>query len=133
MRVDEDEGKAYLEVVEIHALTSSAAEAKKRLDAIKTKLSDDLKKAIDEPSIAARMNRYRALFGSHRSETLVAELGAELGAVAQTTPTWFYYDTLALRYLGVGRFNQMYPLASILRHGGKVTLGSDYPGSRYPA
>ena len=54
---------------------------------------------------------------------------AELGAVAQTTPTWFYYDDLALRYLGVGRFNQMYPLASILRHGGKVTLGSDYPVS----
>jgi len=54
---------------------------------------------------------------------------AELGTVAQTTPTWFYYDTLALRYLGVGRFNQMYPLASILRHGGKVTLGSDYPVS----
>lgn len=54
---------------------------------------------------------------------------AELGAVAQTTPTWFYYDDLALRYLGMGRFNQMYPLASILRHGGKVTLGSDYPVS----
>ncbi|MBL6821719.1 MAG: amidohydrolase [Luminiphilus sp.] len=54
---------------------------------------------------------------------------AELGAVAQTTPTWFYYDDLALKYLGVGRFNQMYPLASILRHGGKVTLGSDYPVS----
>jgi predicted amidohydrolase YtcJ len=54
---------------------------------------------------------------------------AKLGAVAQTTPTWFYYDDLALRYLGVGRFNQMYPLASILRHGGKVTLGSDYPVS----
>lgn len=54
---------------------------------------------------------------------------AKLGAVAQTTPTWFYYDDLALRYLGVGRFNQMYPLTSILRHGGKVTLGSDYPVS----
>ena len=54
---------------------------------------------------------------------------AELGAVAQTTPTWFYYDELALRYLGTDRFNQMYPLASILRHGGKVTLGSDYPVS----
>lgn len=54
---------------------------------------------------------------------------AELGAVAQTTPTWFYYDDLALRYLGADRFNQMYPLASILRHGGKVTLGSDYPVS----
>ena len=54
---------------------------------------------------------------------------AELGAVAQTTPTWFYYDDLALRYLGTDRFNQMYPLASILRHGGKVTLGSDYPVS----
>ena len=54
---------------------------------------------------------------------------AQLGAVAQTTPTWFYYDTVALRYLGAGRFNQMYPLASILRHGGRVTLGSDYPVS----
>jgi hypothetical protein len=31
------------------------------------------------------------------------------------------------RYLGEGRFNQVYPLASILWHGGKVTLGSDYP------
>jgi len=54
---------------------------------------------------------------------------AELGAVAQTTPTWFYYDHLALEYLGADRFNQMYPLASILRHGGRVTLGSDYPVS----
>jgi soluble lytic murein transglycosylase len=71
-------GKAYLKVVEVHALTSSAAEAKTRLDAIKAKLSDDLKKAIDEPSITARMNHYRALYGSHRSETLVTELGAEL-------------------------------------------------------
>ncbi|MDG2461028.1 MAG: amidohydrolase [Luminiphilus sp.] len=54
---------------------------------------------------------------------------SELGAVAQTTPTWFYYDDLALEYLGTDRFNQMYPLESILRHGGKVTLGSDYPVS----
>ena len=54
---------------------------------------------------------------------------AELGAVAQTTPTWFYYDDIALNYLGEDRFQQMYPLASILRHGGRVTLGSDYPVS----
>jgi predicted amidohydrolase YtcJ len=54
---------------------------------------------------------------------------AALGVVAQTTPTWFYYDDLALSRLGEDRFNQMYPLASILRNGGKVTLGSDYPVS----
>jgi len=54
---------------------------------------------------------------------------AMLGVVAQTTPTWLEYDDLALNRLGEERFNQMYPLASILRHGGKVTLGSDYPVS----
>ncbi len=54
---------------------------------------------------------------------------AALGVVAQTTPTWFSYDDLALNRLGEGRFNQMYPLASILRNGGRVTLGSDYPVS----
>ena len=54
---------------------------------------------------------------------------AALDVVAQTTPTWFYYDHLALERLGEGRFNQMYPLASIVRSGGKVTLGSDYPVS----
>jgi len=54
---------------------------------------------------------------------------AALGVVAQTTPTWFDYDDLALNRLGEDRFNQMYPLASILRNGGKVTLGSDYPVS----
>lgn len=57
-----------------------------------------------------------------------ARFGA-LGVVAQTTPTWFYYDDLALDRLGESRFNQMYPLASILRNGGRVTLGSDYPVS----
>lgn len=54
---------------------------------------------------------------------------ALLGVVAQTTPTWLEYDDLALNRLGEERFNQMYPLASILRHGGRVTLGSDYPVS----
>ena len=54
---------------------------------------------------------------------------AALGVVAQTTPTWLEYDDLALSRLGEDRFNQMYPLASILRNGGKVTFGSDYPVS----
>jgi len=47
--------------------------------------------------------------------------------VARTTPTWFEYDYLALEYLGRERFEQLYPLASIRRHGARVTLGSDYP------
>ena len=52
---------------------------------------------------------------------------AELDVVGQTTPTWFEYDNVALEYLGRERFMQLYPLASIHRHGARVTLGSDYP------
>lgn len=54
---------------------------------------------------------------------------AQLDVVAQTTPTWLEYDVVAMEYLGASRFNQLYPLASILRHGARVTLGSDYPVS----
>lgn len=52
---------------------------------------------------------------------------AALNVVAQTTPTWFEYDYVALEYLGRERFEQLYPLASIHRSGARVTLGSDYP------
>ena len=52
-----------------------------------------------------------------------------LGVVAQTTPTWFEYDEIAMEFLGPERFEQLYPLASIQRNGGRVTLGSDYPVS----
>jgi predicted amidohydrolase YtcJ len=53
----------------------------------------------------------------------------ELGVVAQTTSTWFEYDEIAMEFLGPTRFEQLYPLASIHRNGGRVTLGSDYPVS----
>lgn len=52
---------------------------------------------------------------------------AALNVVGQTTPTWFEYDYVALEYLGYERFQQLYPIASIRRHGAKITLGSDYP------
>lgn len=52
---------------------------------------------------------------------------AGLNVVGQTTPTWFEYDYLALEYLGRARFQQLYPIASIRRHGARITLGSDYP------
>ncbi len=52
---------------------------------------------------------------------------AALNVVGQTTPTWFEYDYVALEYLGHERFQQLYPIASIRRHGAKITLGSDYP------
>ena len=58
----------------------------------------------------------------------IARFG-ELGVVAQTTPTWFEYDEIAMEFLGPSRFEQLYPLASIHRNGGRVTLGSDYPVS----
>jgi len=50
-----------------------------------------------------------------------------LNVVGQTTPTWFEYDYVALEYLGHDRFQQLYPIASLRRHGAKITLGSDYP------
>lgn len=52
---------------------------------------------------------------------------AALNVVGQTTPTWFEYDYVALEYLGHDRFQQLYPIASLRRHGAKITLGSDYP------
>lgn len=52
---------------------------------------------------------------------------AALNVVGQTTPTWFEYDYVALEYLGHERFQQLYPISSIRRHGAKITLGSDYP------
>ncbi len=58
----------------------------------------------------------------------IARFG-ELGVVAQTTPTWFEYDEIAMEFLGLARFEQLYPLASIHRNGGRITLGSDYPVS----
>ena len=58
----------------------------------------------------------------------IARFG-KLGVVAQTTPTWFEYDEIAMEFLGPTRFEQLYPLASIHRNGGRVTLGSDYPVS----
>ena len=58
----------------------------------------------------------------------IARFG-KLGVVAQTTPTWFEYDEIAMEFLGPARFEQLYPLTSIHRNGGRVTLGSDYPVS----
>ena len=52
-----------------------------------------------------------------------------LGVVAQTARTGFEYDEIAMEFLGPERFEQLYPLASIQRNGGRVTLGSDYPVS----
>ena len=62
-------------------------------------------------------------------DTADIERFGALGVVAQTTPTWFEYDKIAMEFLGPDRFEQLYPLASILRNGGRVTLGSDYPVS----
>ena len=53
-----------------------------------------------------------------------------LGVVAQNhTPLGLKYDEIAMEFLGPERFEQLYPLASIQRNGGRVTLGSDYPVS----
>lgn len=53
----------------------------------------------------------------------------ELDVIAQSTPTWYAYDDLALESLGEERFHQMYPLRSIAEGGARLTLGSDYPAS----
>jgi predicted amidohydrolase YtcJ len=54
---------------------------------------------------------------------------AALDVIAQSTPTWYAYDEVALAYLGEQRMQQLYPLRSIADSGARVTLGSDYPAS----
>ena len=54
---------------------------------------------------------------------------AELDVIAQSTPTWYEYDTFAQEALGDERFHQLYPLRSIAAKGARVTLGSDYPAT----
>jgi predicted amidohydrolase YtcJ len=60
--------------------------------------------------------------------TDVARFG-ELDVIAQSTPTWYAYDDVALAYLGRERLQHFYPLRSIAEGGARVTLGSDYPAS----
>ena len=54
---------------------------------------------------------------------------AQLDIVAQSTPSWYAYDEIALEYLGQQRFEQMYPLHSIAKAGARLTFGSDYPAT----
>lgn len=54
---------------------------------------------------------------------------AELDVTAQSTPTWYAYDDIALEYLGKERFEQMYPLRSIAAAGARLTFGSDFPAT----
>jgi len=53
----------------------------------------------------------------------------EQDVIAQSTPSWYVYDDIALEYLGEERFRQMYPMKSLAAGGAKLTLGSDYPAS----
>lgn len=53
----------------------------------------------------------------------------ELDVIAQSTPTWYVYDDIALEFLGEERLRQHYPLRSIAAGGARITLGSDYPAS----
>ncbi|MFP4600972.1 MAG: transglycosylase SLT domain-containing protein [Persicimonas sp.] len=69
---------AYRDVVENHPLSDSAKTAKEQLDSIREHLSESTTEEIDSPPFSTRMMRYRALFGAHRSEVVVDELGDEL-------------------------------------------------------
>jgi hypothetical protein len=53
----------------------------------------------------------------------------ELDVIAQSTPSWYVYDDIALEVLGEQRLQQHYPLRSIAAGGARITLGSDYPAS----
>jgi predicted amidohydrolase YtcJ len=53
----------------------------------------------------------------------------ELDVIAQSTPSWYAFDDIALEYLGQERFEQMYPLRSIAAAGARLTFGSDYPAT----
>jgi predicted amidohydrolase YtcJ len=54
---------------------------------------------------------------------------AQLDVVAQSTPSWYAFDDVALEALGQERFEQMYPLRSIAEAGARLTFGSDYPAT----
>lgn len=58
------------------------------------------------------------------------ERAAELGVVAVFQPLWAsldeYMQLVAVR-VGPARMNHMYPVASLMRAGGKVAYGSDWP------
>jgi len=54
---------------------------------------------------------------------------AALDVIAQSTPSWYAYDEIALEYLGQARFEQMYPLRSIAEAGARLTFGSDFPAT----
>jgi len=54
---------------------------------------------------------------------------AQLDVTAQTTPTWFGFDDIALEFLGQTRFEQMYPIHSIAAAGARLAFGSDFPAT----
>lgn len=54
---------------------------------------------------------------------------AQLDVTAQTTPTWFGFDEIALEFMGQERFEQMYPIKSIAEAGARLTFGSDFPAT----
>lgn len=55
---------------------------------------------------------------------------AELDVVAQTTPLWFGMEReQAYRILGAERAERLYSFGDVVRSGGKVTFGSDFPVS----
>lgn len=71
-------GEAYLNILEKHALNTSATTAAARLKALRKHLSPSLQKQIDTPTLERRFSRWRALFASHRSEGVITEVQAAL-------------------------------------------------------
>lgn len=57
-------------------------------------------------------------------------LFGKLDVIANTTGVWHYGDLNAEKLLGA-RANEMFPLYSIIKEGGKMSLGSDFPGDEY--
>ncbi|AWV90524.1 transglycosylase SLT domain-containing protein [Bradymonas sediminis] len=71
-------GEAYLEILEKHPLNSSASTATARLKSLRRQLSPGLQKKIATPTLERRFSRWRALFDSHRSEEVIAEVSPAL-------------------------------------------------------
>lgn len=93
-----------------------------------------VREALDAFSAARKANpNSKSRFSIAHTELVSAQdhtRFAELDVVAQTTPLWFGMErTQAYRVLGEERASRLYSFGEILRSGGKITFGSDFPVS----
>jgi hypothetical protein len=125
---------------ELHVDETVLREAAVRLDALDFQLhfhtigDRAVRAALDAVGAARERNgtRDRRALISHNNLIAVPDQlrAAELGVVAIFQPLWATLDDymlLVAERVGPARMTHMYPVASLMRAGGKVGYGSDWP------